>query len=197
MKSGHHYTIKTERPHFLTMTIIDWVDLFTRLNHKMLIVDSLKYCCENKGLQIFAWCLMPSHLHLIADTDGREKLSDVVRDFKKFTSKKLILQIEREVESRRKWLLSQFEFAATKHPKNTDYKVWRDGNHPIEMRSERVLWQKIRYIHRNPVVDRIVEKEEEYLFSSARNYYGREPLLFVNCVTPPVTSIGTQGFLNV
>ncbi len=56
MKNGHHYSIETDYAYFLTRTIVDWVDLFTRVNHKMLLVDSLKYCSENKGLHIFGWC---------------------------------------------------------------------------------------------------------------------------------------------
>jgi len=161
MRNGHHYSIKTDYAYFLTMTIVDWVDLFARLNHKMLIVDSLNYCCEKKGLHIFGWCLMTNHLHLIANTDGKNKLDNVVRDFKKFTSKKLISQITNEPESRREWLLNKFAYAAKKHPKNTDNKVWQDGNHAVEIRSERVVWQKLNYIHKNQVVDRIVENEED------------------------------------
>ena len=74
IESGHHYSIKTDHAYFLTMTVVDWIDLFTLPNHKQLIVDSLKYCCEHKGLHIYGWCLMPSHLHLIANTEGKEIL---------------------------------------------------------------------------------------------------------------------------
>ena len=197
MKNGHHYSIETDYAYFLTRTIVDWVDLFTRVNHKMLIVDSLKYCCENKGLHFLGWCLMPGHLHLIANTEGKEKLKDVVRDFKKHTSKKLTWQIANEPESRRERLLNHFEFAAKKHPKNKDYKVWQDGNHPVEVRSERVVWQKLNYIHKNPVVDRIVEKEEDYLFSSPRDYHDKSSLLKVTCLTPPVNTVNSPGFFNV
>jgi REP element-mobilizing transposase RayT len=197
MRTGHHYSIKTDYAYFLTMTVVDWVDLFTRLNHKMAIVDSLRYCCEKKGLYVFGWCLMPSHLHLIANTDGKEKLSDVIRDFKKFTSKILIHQIKNEAESRREWLLNRFEFAAKNHTKTSGYKIWQDGNHAIEVTSEKVVWQKLRYIHKNPVVDRVVEKEEEYLFSSARDYHDRDSLLKVCCLTPPVITVNSPGFFNV
>jgi putative transposase len=87
------------------MTMVDWIDLFTRVNHKQLIIDSLKYCRENKGLNIFGWCLMPSHLRIIANTDEPFQLSDVVGDFKRHTSKSLIAQIIGQPESRREWLI--------------------------------------------------------------------------------------------
>jgi putative transposase len=107
MSKGLHYTMKSDKSYLLTMTVVDWIDLFTRLNHKMLLVDSLKYCQENKGLNIFGWCLMPSHLHLIANTAMGKELKDVVRDFKRFTCNNLIEQIINEPESIRKWLIRQ------------------------------------------------------------------------------------------
>src|ERR1043166_9373839 len=90
--------------HFLTMTVIDWMDVFTRKNHKITIVDSLKYCQQNKGLEVYAWCLMPSHLHIVAAPADGFNLSDILRDFKKFTSKAIVQQIMDEPESRREWM---------------------------------------------------------------------------------------------
>ncbi len=196
MSKGLHYSIRKDKTYFLTMTIVDWIDLFTRVNHKMLLVDSLKYCQEKKGLNIFGWCLMPSHLHLIANTSLTFELDDVVRDFKRFTCNHLIDQIKNEPESRREWLLDKFQFAAKKHPKNKNFKIWQDGNHAIELYTEKVTWQKLNYIHRNPVVDKIVYKDEDYLFSSARNYYNLPYILPVDCLTPPVITSGNRNFFN-
>jgi REP element-mobilizing transposase RayT len=67
--------------YFATMSIVGWVDLFTRPELKHVIIDSLRYCQKEKGLVIHAWCLMPSHLHLIISSEN--KLSDILRDFKK------------------------------------------------------------------------------------------------------------------
>jgi len=74
-----------EKAYFTTLTIVGCIDVFTRANHKMAIVNSLKHCIENKGLMIFAWCLMPGHRR----AEGKADLSDILRDFKTFTSKKL------------------------------------------------------------------------------------------------------------
>ena len=195
--NGLHYSIRPDKSYFMTLTVVDWIDVFTRLNHKMLIIDSLKYCQREKGLNIFAWCLMPSHLHLIANTTVKFELADVIRDFKKFTSKKLIHQIKQEPESRREWMLNRFEFAGKYNNKITNYKFWQDGNHAIEVFSEKVTWQKINYIHQNPVVDKIVFKEEDYLFSSARNYYDLPAVLEIDCITTPVFTAGMSGFYKV
>ena len=68
--------------YFLTMTVVDWVDVFTRPIYKHIIVDALKYCQQHKGLRLYAWCLMSNHLHLIAAAEEGRNLSDILRDFK-------------------------------------------------------------------------------------------------------------------
>jgi REP element-mobilizing transposase RayT len=52
------------------MTVVGWIDVFTRPNHKSVIVDSLKYCQWYKGLEIYGWCLMSNHMHMIAKAVG-------------------------------------------------------------------------------------------------------------------------------
>jgi REP element-mobilizing transposase RayT len=158
--------------YFVTMTTVGWVDLFTRFELKHVIVDSLRYCQKEKGLIIHAWCLMPSHLHMIVST-RQEKLSDIMRDFKKFTSKELIKTIERIHESRRGWMLELFGEVADHLHRVRNYKVWQDGNHPVLLYSPRVTRQKLDYIHNNPVADEIVDEPEEYRYSSARSYYSK------------------------
>lgn len=74
--------------YFITMTTVGWIDIFTRLNQKYIIINALKYCQENKGLTIFAYCLMHSHLHLLCRADANISLAEIMRDFKKYTSKK-------------------------------------------------------------------------------------------------------------
>ncbi len=158
--------------YFVTMTTVGWVDLFTRFELKHVIVDSLRYCQKEKGLIIHAWCLMPSHLHMIVSTK-QEALSDIMRDFKKFTSKELIKTIKRINESRRGWILELFGEVADHLNRVRNYKVWQDGNHPLLLYSPRVTRQKLDYIHNNPVADEIVDEPEEYRYSSARNYYSK------------------------
>ena len=89
--------------YFLTFTIVDWVDVFTRKQYKNVITDSLNYCIGNKGLEVFAWCLMSNHLHLVCRSIESFRISDTIRDFKKFTAKSILEKIETEPESRRDW----------------------------------------------------------------------------------------------
>lgn len=176
---GFHYRINEGKAHFVTMTVVDWIDVFTRKNHKLAIIESLKYCQKHKGLEIFAWCLMPSHLHLIIRAEDELKLSDILHDFKKFTSKEIIRLIQEEPESRKEWMLDRFEFAGRYNPKIKYYKFWQDGNHPVELYSPDFIKQKLEYIHHNPVVEMFVEQPHEYLYSSARNYSEMDGLIDV------------------
>jgi putative transposase len=158
--------------YFVTMSIVGWVDLFTRPELKHVIIDSLRYCQKEKGLVIHAWCLMPSHLHLVISSEN--KLSDIIRDFKKHTSKKIIKTIEHIHESRKGWVLDLFNEVADHLKRVKDYKVWQDGNHPEILTSAKFTRQKLDYLHDNPVMDEIVDEPEEYRFSSARDYYSNK-----------------------
>lgn len=95
-----------DKGYFVTLTTVDWIDVFTHRNHKLKIIEALKYCQKNKGLEIFGYCLMTNHLHLIARANGKQSLSEILRDFKQFTAKAILRQIIEEPESRRDWLLA-------------------------------------------------------------------------------------------
>jgi len=140
---GFHYKIYDQnKAYFVTFTVTDWVDVFTRKNHKMTIVESLKFCQAKKNLVVYAWCLMPSHLHMVISSD-KGSLSDLIRDFKKFTSTKIVEQIKEEPESRREWMLKIFKEKGELHSKKIKYKFWQDSNHPIELYSNKFIDQKI------------------------------------------------------
>ncbi|MEI6749306.1 MAG: transposase [Bacteroidota bacterium] len=173
----------TDKAYFVTLTVVDWIDVFTRKNHKLLMIDALSYCQKNKDLVIFGYCLMPSHLHMIARAEGEYSLSDVLRDLKKFTSKAIVKQIESEPESRREWMLEQFAKAGEHLNRIKDYKFWQDGNQAKEIYSNQFLFEKLDYIHNNPVEEMIVARPEDYLFSSARNYASMDNVLDVCLIT--------------
>ena len=155
------------------MTITAWVDVFARKSQKLTIIDALNYCIKNKGLTIFAYVIMSNHVHMICRADGEEPLSDILRDLKTFTSKQIIHLIKNEVESRRKWMLEIFSSACKHLKRNQKYKVWQEGNRAKEIINSKFFYQKLEYIHNNPVKNLIVENPEDYLFSSARNYWAR------------------------
>ncbi len=157
--------------YFITFAVTGWVDVFTRKVYRDIVVDSLKFCQKEKGLILHAWCIMSNHIHLILSSE-KFNLSNVLRDFKKFTSKQILETIQLDYgESRREWMLDLFRMAGTAKSRNSVYQFWRQDKHPIELYSAKFTSQKLNYIHANPVVAGIVDQEEDYLYSSSRDYH--------------------------
>ncbi|TZF81857.1 transposase [Pedobacter sp. BS3] len=168
---SHQYKVRNaEGIYFMTLTIVGWIDIFTRIEYKSIIADSLNYCQQEKGLIVYAYCLMTNHIHLIAAAEPGYKLSEIIRDFKKFTNKQIIQQIKTNNESRAEWLLNKFEYAGKYLQRVKDYKVWQDGYHGVELVSNYFIDQKLDYIHQNPVKAGIVAESHHYLYSSAIDY---------------------------
>lgn len=160
-----------EGVYFISFAVQGWVDVFTRNEYKNIIIDNLAYCQKNKGLELFAWCLMTNHLHLIARASEGNTLSNILRDFKKFTSKQVVKAIEdNERESRKEWLLQQFKTA-------DGIRFWCRDNRPVELWSNAVIDQKLNYLHQNPVEEGVVFRAEDYVYSSATDYAGQNGLL--------------------
>ena len=169
--------------YFVTTTVVDWVDIFTRPKYKHIIVDSLAYCLREKGLKVYAWVLMTNHLHMIVSTAEGHCVADIMRDFKKFTSRQVAEALENDLqESRREWILDRMRFAAANDKKITNYRLWQDGYHAELLYTEEFFQQKIDYIHQNPVKMEIVSHPEDYLYSSAKDYAGNKGLLQVTMV---------------
>jgi putative transposase len=113
---------------------------------------------------------MSNHVHLMAAAK-ENNLSDILRDFKKFTSKQIITSIQNnEQENRKEWMLSIFKQQGKNNSRNSAYQFWRQDNQPKECYSPQFSVQKLNYIHNNPEEAGIVEKAEDYLYSSARPY---------------------------
>lgn len=181
---GFKYQIYDQsKAYYLTLTIVRWIDVFTRQAYKDIIIDSLKYCQKNKRLNVYAYVIMSNHMHMAVSAEDNN-LSDVIRDFKQFTSKHILKAIEEnETESRKEWMLNMFEFEAKKHVRNEKYQFWTHDNHAEELYSNEFIKQKVDYIHNNPVRAGIVNYPEEYKYSSASNYAEKESLLDVVLVS--------------
>ena len=111
---------------------------------------------------------MSRHIHLLCKTTNSFILTNLMRDFKKFTSKKIIELINNESQCRQEWLLDYFK-KASEHLKNSNTKVWQNGYHAEYIFSNKFIKQKVEYIHNNPVKDKIVAFPEDYYYSSIRS----------------------------
>ena len=138
--------------YFITFAVVGWINVFTRNVYRNIFVDSLNYCVKNKGLEIYAWCLMSNHVHMVSRAIGKTSLSDILRDMKKFTSKELVNSIiSNPSESRKEWMLNVFRTNGEQTSNVKNYQFWRHDNKPIEVWSNKIISRKINNIHNNPV----------------------------------------------
>lgn len=143
-------------------------------------------------MTVYAYVIMSNHIHLIIHSkDG--KLSDLIRDFKKFTAKTILEKIQAEPESRRDWMLERFKIATESHSRNKNYQFWQYGNHAEEIYSEKFMWSKLDYIHLNPVRAGFVVKASDYNYSSASNYANGEGILTIEKADNPVVDVLRNG----
>ncbi|WP_452601293.1 REP-associated tyrosine transposase [Pontimicrobium sp. MEBiC06410] len=168
--------------YFVSFATVNWIDVFTRQVYFNVLVDSINYCRKEKGMELYCYCFMPSHIHLIFRSSNNQP-SELLRDFKRYTSKKVMKTIENNPqESRREWLLWMFERAGKKNTTTTKHQFWQHHNKPIELWSEQVIKQKIDYIHNNPVEAGFVVNAIDWKYSSARNFQDDNTVLEIDNV---------------
>ncbi|KIO51545.1 REP-associated tyrosine transposase [Flavobacterium hibernum] len=183
------YIIRDQNlPHFITATVVDWIDVFSRQNYRDIVVDCLDFCRKNKSMILYGYVIMSNHIHMIVQSEKGE-LSDLLRDFKKFTATKIIEKIKSDPESRREWMLERFKSATENHSRNKNYQFWQYGNHPEEIYSSKFMWSKLDYIHLNPVRAGIVEKASHYIYSSASNYVYDKGILEIEKADIPIVDV--------
>jgi REP element-mobilizing transposase RayT len=152
--------------YYTTSTITDWLPVFQEDRYFQIVIESLKFCRQNKGLFLLAYVIMPTHFHMVTANSDETSLSDIMRDFRQYTSRRIrtLLQQDGRVA-----FLDLFRKAAKMRP-NQEFKVWSDDFHPIALKSNEWMKQKIDYIHNNPVRKGFVESPEHWKYSSARNW---------------------------
>ena len=173
-----------DKLYFVSFAVVYWIDLFIRNEYKDIMLESWRYCQHHKALELYGWCIMTSHVHMIIGS-GYNKPENIMRDMKRHTSEKLKeLIISHPSESRREWILAMMKKAGKENCHNREFQLWQQDNHPILLSSLKIAHQKLDYTHYNPVMAGIVEKPEDYLYSSARNYLGIKGLIDVILLDP-------------
>jgi len=164
--------------YFVSFAVVNWLDVFSQNAYKELLLDSLRYSQNEKGMEIISWCIMSNHVHLIFRSINGIKPELLLGDFKRFTSKSIVKAIkENPRETRKELLLNEFSKTASTTSNVKHFQFWRHDNKPIELWSNKVIYEKINYIHKNPVEAGLVNKPKDYIYSSAVDYCGEQGLL--------------------
>ncbi len=166
MPSLHTSPEKPNAIHFCTLTTIEWIDVFTKNEYFETILNSLKYCQQNKGLTLFGFVFMTNHIHLLFQVEQPYSAEIFLRDFKKWTTHELRKIVEQD---NRRYIQNLLKTTIFKRNKNT-FQIWQKNNYPEIIEIEKFFKQKLNYVHQNPVKKGYVEKEEEWVYSSARNW---------------------------
>lgn len=172
---SRNYKIRdNNKAYFVTFTVIHWIDLFIRDEFRKVFLESLKFCQQYKGLNIYAWCLMTSHAHLIVSSSNENQpLMGIIRDTKSFVSRQIRKLLEDPIavgESRREWILHMMYNQGLQNGNNKDFQCWQQHNQPILLDNNFIIDQKVEYIHNNPVEAGFVKKPEDWKYSSAIDF---------------------------
>lgn len=163
--------------YFVSFATVYWLDVFVREQYFAAFVASLEFCRKHKGLELFAYCILPSHVHLIF-RDKSSNPSKLLKEIKTHTSKKIQELIsENPQESRKEWLLWFMERAGLKNSNVKNRQFWQQNNKPIELWSNEVIQQKLDYIHNNPVESGFVKEPHHWKYSSASNFAGDNTII--------------------
>ena len=153
-----------EGPYFATWTVVAWQPVFTRRDYFDVIVHSFEYCRGHKGLALYAFVIMPTHVHLIASAAEGGSFSALMGSMKRHTSREIHRLLEQD---RRGDMLTICRDHA---PMDQDFALWQAEYHPEAVVGQPMAIQKLRYVHENPVRAGFVDDPEHWLYSSARNY---------------------------
>ncbi len=160
-------------PHFMTSTVVAWLPVFSYPEYADIILESWRFLQNQRDIDIIAWVMLENHIHWIGV--GPE-LSQCVAAFKSYTAFRILREMEKHGS---KTLLQELKYYKLKHKTDQQYQLWQEGSHPQMIQSDAMMWQKIEYIHNNPLRRRYVDDPTHWCYSSARNYAGQKGLLDV------------------
>ena len=131
---------------FFTATILKWKNLLQEDKYKDILVESLRFLVKEKSITVYAFVIMSNHIHLVWQIQAAHKKENVQRDFLKFTGQ----MMKFDLKENNSGLLEEFAVKT----KDRQYQFWERNALCIDLFSEAVMFQKINYIHQNPVKSR-------------------------------------------
>jgi REP element-mobilizing transposase RayT len=173
MGRSRYRIFEKSHPYFLTCTVVGWLPVFTRKEAADIILDSWRFLQRENRLPLFGYVILENHLHWIA---SGAQIDKDVGDFKSFTSRKTIDLLR---ERRATTLLRQLKWLKARHKSDREFQFWQEGSHPQLIEGDDMMWQKLEYIHNNPVKRGYVDDPTHWRCSSARNYAGQAGVIEV------------------
>jgi REP element-mobilizing transposase RayT len=151
---------------FFTATCLNWTKVLEPDAYKTIITDSLRFLVEDKRISVYGFVIMPNHIHLLWAKQNAWLDKNVTQMFLKYTAQ----QIKFKLIDEQSIMLDKFKSTQA----DRDYHFWERRPFVATMNDREVLLQKLEYIHKNPVKTGLAHTVEDYKYSSARFYQGKE-----------------------
>ena len=160
-------------PHFMTATVVAWLPVFSNPCFANVILNSWRFLQKQREIDILAFVIMENHLHWIA---VGPQLNKRVGEFKSFTAKSIVEEMQKQ---QFQTLLQELKYYKLRHKADQTHQLWQEGSHPQVIETEEVMWQKIEYVHNNPLRRGYVDDPMHWRYSSARSYAGQDCVIDV------------------
>ena len=180
MTRSRYKILSDQYPYFITCSAVYGLPLFAIPSNASIVLQSLRFLQNDKNVTVSAYVIMENHMHLIAKS---EALAKKIREFRSFTARKIIDALK---ANSRNVSLKRLKEQKQNHKTDRKFQLWQEGYHPKQVIGDKMMKQKIEYIHNNPVKRGYVEKPVDWRYSSARNYEGMYGLV-------PVTLFRGRG----
>jgi|WetSurMetagenome_2_1015567.scaffolds.fasta_scaffold110929_2 putative transposase len=161
-------TINNEAFHFVTSTTVDWIKVFKNKKYYNILTEAIKFYQAQKRLEIIAYVFLPNHFHLIVRSD---ELVNIMKLIKAYSAKEIIKLLKSDGEYK---ILELLRINKKEYKTHCNFQFWQEGFKPKEIIGEKMLRQKIDYIHYNPVKLELVSEPFEWKYSSAGFYFSGE-----------------------
>ncbi|NGP77965.1 transposase [Balneolaceae bacterium YR4-1] len=171
MARSTYKVLDNRYPYFITSSTVDWLPIFSNPGPANIILESLRFLQINKKVTLYGYVIMENHIHLVARSHD---LSKQIRGFKSYTARKIIDSL---IADNNTYYLSLLRTLKVNNHTCSEFQLWQEGYHPKQIIDDKMMAQKIEYIHNNPVKSGHVDKATHWRYSSARNYSGMEGVI--------------------
>lgn len=153
----------------VTLSVVAWVNVFSERNYIDVVLDSLRFCQRERGLDVYGYVIMTNYLCLLT-LQRQGQLGKVLGRFKSYTAKQILKLVEEDsTEKRQDWLLHLFRFHAKYKSGYDEYHFWQEDNDPVTCFIYEEAVEKLNYIHQLPVKANYVTQPEHWFYSSAHS----------------------------
>ncbi len=158
-------------PHFMTSSVVAWLPVFAYPQYAEILLSSWRFLLAERDIKILAWVILENHIHWIA---VGPQLARRVGEFKSFTARQILDSMALQGAQT---LLQELRYYKLRHKVDQERQLWQEGSHPQIIETIDMMWQKLQYIHNNPLRRGYVDDPIHWRYSSARAYAGQPGLL--------------------